>query len=80
MAPRFKDLSQNSETSPVLTAHWPCEKAGDWRFSPEHCYLLIISGSSLEEERDGELKETSNISHVFIYATENSFIPTQRIF
>lgn len=39
-----------------------------------------MSGISLEEEcENGELKGTSSISHI-VYATENSFRPSQLIF
>lgn len=80
MVLRFKDFFQNLEILFVFIVYWLCEKVGDWRFLFEYCYFLIILGFSLEEERDGELKEISNISYVFIYVIENFFISTQRIF
>ena len=81
MALCSKELSQNSETLLLLVTYWLDREAGDCSLLPEPCYLQIISGFSLEEEREnGELKGTSNVGHMLLYASENSFIPTQHIF
>lgn len=82
MALCSKELSQNSETLLLLlTTHWLDREVGDWSLLPEHCCLQTISGFSLGEERENrELKGSSSIGHILLYATENSFIPTQHIF